>query len=159
MTHAIHKNKRCSFTSTVLLASSIWKERHKFNDLNKLSVKWVQSESDSCSVMSNSLQPHGLYRWYNIPHGILQIRILEWVVCPFSRGSSHSKDQTQVSCIAGRFFTSWAKREAQEYWSEYPIPSPADLPVPGIERGSPALQVGSLSTELLRKPQGSSRGK
>ena len=50
-------------------------------------------------------------------HGILQARILESVVFPFSRGSSQPRDPTQVSCIAGRFFTSWATREAQEYWS------------------------------------------
>ena len=48
-------------------------------------------------------------------HGILQTRILEWVAVPFSKGSSQPRDQTQVSCIAGRFFTSWATREAQEY--------------------------------------------
>ena len=39
-------------------------------------------------------------------HGILQARILEWVAFPFSRGSSQPRDQTQVSHIAGRFFTS-----------------------------------------------------
>ena len=39
-------------------------------------------------------------------HGILQARILEWVAFPFSRGSSQPRDQTQVSLIAGRFFTS-----------------------------------------------------
>ena len=50
-------------------------------------------------------------------HGILQARILEWVAFPFSRGSSQPRDWTQVSCIVGRFFTSWATREAQEYWS------------------------------------------
>ena len=38
-------------------------------------------------------------------HGILQARILEWVAFPFSRGSSQPRNQTQVSCIAGRFFT------------------------------------------------------
>ena len=38
-------------------------------------------------------------------HGILQARILEWVAIPFSRGYSWPKDQTQVFCIAGRFFT------------------------------------------------------
>ena len=43
-------------------------------------------------------------------HGILQARILEWV--PFSRVSSQSRGQTQVSHIAGGFFTSWATREA-----------------------------------------------
>ena len=40
-------------------------------------------------------------------HGILQARILEWVAFPLSRGSSQCRDQTQVSCIARRFFTSW----------------------------------------------------
>ena len=34
-------------------------------------------------------------------HGILQVRILEWVTISFSRGSSQPRDQTQVSCIAG----------------------------------------------------------
>ena len=47
--------------------------------------------------------------------GILQTRILEWVAFSFSRGSSQPRDQTQVSQIAGRFFISWATREAQEY--------------------------------------------
>ena len=41
-------------------------------------------------------------------HGILQARVLEWIATSFSRGSSWSKDQTQVSCIAGGFFTIWA---------------------------------------------------
>ena len=41
-----------------------------------------------------------------IVHGILQARILEWVNFPFSRGSSQTRDRTQVSCIAGRVFTS-----------------------------------------------------
>ena len=53
-----------------------------------------------------------------IVHGILQVRILEWVAILFSMGSSQSRDQTQVSHIAGRFFGIWATREVQEYWSE-----------------------------------------
>ena len=35
---------------------------------------------------------------------ILQARILEWIAIPFSGGSSRPRDQTQFSCIAGRFF-------------------------------------------------------
>jgi len=50
------------------------------------------------SVMSDSLQPHGLY--------ILQARILEWVAFAFSRVSSRPRDRTWVSGITGRFFTS-----------------------------------------------------
>ena len=38
-------------------------------------------------------------------------RILERVACPFSRGSSWPRNQNGVSCIAGRFFTSWATRQ------------------------------------------------
>ena len=55
-------------------------------------------------------------------HGILQARILEWVTIPFSRGSSQDRDQTQVSCTAGGFFTMWVTREAQEYWSGVSYP-------------------------------------
>ena len=47
-------------------------------------------------------------------HGILQARILEWVAIPFARGSSWPRDWTQVSCIAGRFFTLWATRASYE---------------------------------------------
>ena len=47
-------------------------------------------------------------------HGILHARILEWVAFPFSRGSSQARDQTQVSLIAGGFFTNWAIREAPD---------------------------------------------
>ena len=53
--------------------------------------------------------------------GILQARILEWDAIPLSRESSQTSDQTQVSCIAGRFFIVWATREAREYWSGYPL--------------------------------------
>ena len=53
--------------------------------------------------------------------GILQARILEWVAIPFPRGSSQPRDWTQVSPITGGFFTIWASREAQEYWSGYPF--------------------------------------
>ena len=100
--------------------------------------------SQSCPTLCNPMD-------YTV-HGILQARILEWVAFPFSRGSSQSRDPTQVSWISGRFFTSWSTREAQEYWSGKPIPSPEDLPDPEIEPGSPALQVDSLATELSGKP-------
>ena len=40
-------------------------------------------------------------------------RILEWVAYTFSSRSSQPRDQTGVSCIAGRFFASWAIREAR----------------------------------------------
>ena len=114
-----------------------------FSDIDKKSLP-----SESHSVVSDSLQPHGLYSPWNSPgqntgvdslsllQGIFPTqgsnpglphcrwilyhlnhqgspRILEWVAYPFSRGSSRPRNQTEVSCTAGGFFTSWAIREAQ----------------------------------------------
>ena len=63
-------------------------------------------KSESRSVMSDSLQAHD----YTV-HVILQARIVEWVACHFSSGSSLPRDRTGVSYIAGRFFTNWASRK------------------------------------------------
>ena len=185
-------------------------------------------------------------------HGILQARILEWVVISFSR-SFQPRDGIWISYIAGRFFTIWKfsvssnlpthvvfwpeKKERkvnlvhsfcamhffflqcllaccefampthfsaliwrgervrlvrndgevsevkslsrvrlfatpfmvayqappcmgfsrQEYWSGLPFPSPGDLPNPGIEPGSPALQTDALPSEPPGKPLGMMR--
>ena len=51
-----------------------------------------------CLILCNSMD--------YIVRGILQARILEWVLIPFSRGSSQTRDRTQLSRIACRFFTS-----------------------------------------------------
>ena len=61
-------------------------------------------------------------------HGILQARPLEWAAIPFPRGSSWSRDWTQVSCIAGGFFAVWATssqshREAGTQQEVHLIPS------------------------------------
>ena len=68
-------------------------------------VWFEKSESASHSVMSDSLQPQGLYPPGSSVHGIFQARILESIAMPFSRGSSQPRDQTWVSHITGRFFT------------------------------------------------------
>ena len=66
-----------------------------------MKVKVAQLCPTLCDTMDNTV------------HGILQARILEWVAFPFSRGSAQPSDRTQVSPIAGGFFTNWANREAQ----------------------------------------------
>ena len=43
-------------------------------------------------------------------------RILQWVACSFSRGSSWPRNRTRVSCISGRFFTNWTVKEARGMW-------------------------------------------
>ena len=69
----------------------------------KVSVKVTQS----CPILRDPMD-------YTV-HGIFQARILEWVAISFSRGSSHPRDWTQVSCTAGRFFTIWATRDTQVF--------------------------------------------
>ena len=84
--------------------------------------------------------------------GILQTRIVEWIAMPSSRGPSQPEEGTQISRIAGGSFTIWTTRETQEYWSGQPIPSPGDLPKPGIKTGSNTLQADSLPAELQGSP-------
>jgi len=69
-----------------------------------------------CSTLCNTMH-------YSPPgfsvHGILQARILKWVAISFSRVSSRPRDQTQVSCITGRFFTVWATRKVLKSEQKY----------------------------------------
>ena len=60
---------------------------------------------------SNPGLPHCRQNLYHLSHQGSP-RILERVTYPFSRGSSQPRNWTGVSCIAGRFFTSWSTREA-----------------------------------------------
>ena len=69
-------------------------------------MKTAQSCWTLCNPMDCSLPGSSI-------HGILQARILEWVAIPFSRGSSGPQDRTQISLIAGGFFTIWATRGTQ----------------------------------------------
>ena len=80
-------------SSPFSFAFSVWSE-----------VKATQSCLTLCNLMGYTV------------HGILQATILKWVAFPFSRGSSQPRDRTQVSCIAGGFFTSWARGNRGLYW-------------------------------------------
>ena len=77
---------------------------------SKLWVSEVSEAAQSCPTLCDPVDcsPPG-----SSIHGILQARIMEWVAISFSRGSSWSRDRTQVSCIAGRRFNLWATREAK----------------------------------------------
>ena len=88
-----------------------------------------KSESESRSVVSNSLWTHRLHSPWNSPGQNTAVGNLS-----LSRGSSQPKDWTQVSHIAGTFFTSWATVEA------YVILKPAQQDFPGgaIDKNLPA---------------------
>ena len=78
-------------------------------------TQWWNPGPRHCTLIIYWLSPHG------------NPRTLEWVAYPFSGASSQSRNQTAVSCIAGRFFTSWATRKAPlcSYcsfkWSDLPV--------------------------------------
>ena len=60
----------------------------------------------SCSVVSDSLRPHGLNPPGSFVHGILQARILEWGAISFSEGNLPNPGIEPVSpALAGGFFT------------------------------------------------------
>ena len=138
---------------------------------------WLKSESESHSVVSDSLWSHGLYHPWNssgqntgvgslsLLQGIFQTqgscpglphcrqilsqlshkrspRILEWVAYPFSRGSSRPRNQTGVSCIAGRFFTTWAIREVHNI----------DWPLIKVTFSSLALKLHGIWWRIFLQP-------
>ena len=118
-------------------------------------VKWYiwKEVAQSCPTLCKPME--------HTVHGILQARILEWVTFPFSRGSSQRGDWTQVSCIAGGFFTSWATREAQEYWSGYLSLLQGIFPTQELNRGLPHCRQilyqlsyeGSLDGRNINSPK------
>ena len=76
-------------------------------------VKWSEV-AQSCPTLCDPVDctPPGSSVHGILQARILQARILEWVAISFSRGSSWTRDRTQVSRIRGRYFNLWATREA-----------------------------------------------
>ena len=83
----IHPKNVCVYE----IISFIYDYKYIGGGLNAMSFPTLSDPMD-CSLSGSSV------------HGILQVRILEWVAISFSRGSSQYRDWTWVSCIAGRFF-------------------------------------------------------
>ena len=120
-THALH----LCYPWTQVQASQIWSifsDQWAISSVYEIKSHWVRlrdkgqqvdhhhhwsrcpSISSSCPTLCNPMDC--------TVHGILQAKILECVAFHFSRGSSQARDQTQVSHIAGRYFTRWASRES-----------------------------------------------
>ena len=96
------------------ISLSIIRKQTRFH--SKLRNQWFYSVAET-AVLSHVYLFANLWTVAHqapLTMGIAQARTLHWVAMPSSRGSSQSRDQTQVSRIAGRFFTSWATREAQQ---------------------------------------------
>ena len=108
--HRINTKETASFHLFFSIRISFKKKKHSFIDfwlfwvfvaVLELSLKLseiTQSCPTLCDPMDCSLPGSSI-------HGIFQARVLEWAAISFSRVSSHPRDQTLVSCTAGRFFT------------------------------------------------------
>ena len=107
------------------------------------------SVAQSCPTLCNPMDysPSG-----SSVHGILQARILEWVAILFSRRCSQFRDQTWISSIAGRFFTTWATREAPRILEWVATASPRDLLDPGVKPRTSASQADSVPSEPGKPP-------
>ena len=86
-------------------------------------------KSQSHSVVSHSLWPHELYSPWNSPGQNTRVGNLPLF----------QEIEPRSPTLQADSFTSWATRDAQEYWSGQPIPSSANLPYPGIEGNSKGL--------------------
>jgi len=86
----------------------------RFSRLIMLNVRNLKKKRVHMWKLLSSVQLFVIPMNYTV-HGIPQARTLEWVAFSFSRGSSQPRDWTQVSCIAGRFSTSWVTRKALVY--------------------------------------------
>ena len=102
-------------------------------------VGWTMSCAVLCVIAKLCETPWAAVHQDPLSLGILQARILEWVAMSSSRGSSQSRDQTQVSCIADRRFTVWATREAEARILELESPSLLQriFPIQGSNPGLP----------------------
>ena len=70
----------------------------------------ISSSVITFSSCLQSSQHQGLFQWVSSSHQVA--KVLEWVAYPFSSRSSRPRNPTKVSCIAGRFFTSWATQKS-----------------------------------------------
>ena len=77
-------------------------------DVSDAAVDNGESESEVDQLCPTLCNPMDCSLPDSSVHGIFQARVLEWIAISSSRGSSQPRDQTQVSHIAGRFFTIWA---------------------------------------------------
>ena len=98
------KKKYCDPKWQHCLYQVLEEHRHwLFKESSHYRINLKKISALRCSVISDSLQPHGLYVTCQAPlsMGTLQARILGCVAMSFSRGSSQPRDRSRVSCIAG----------------------------------------------------------
>ena len=107
-------------------------------------------ESESCSVMSDSLRPRGLYSPWNFPGqntGVGSLSLLQGIF-PTQESNKPRSPTLQADSLPAE-----PPGKPKNPGVGKHIPSLGDLPNPRIKPGSPALQVDSLPTEPPGKPE------
>ena len=94
---------------TSLSLFTFWSKSSSMSSKLKDCYKSESKVSQSCSTLCG---PMGCRLPDSSVHGIFQAKVVEWVAISFFRGSSLSRDWTQVSLTTGRLFTVWTTGEA-----------------------------------------------
>ena len=140
-------------------------------------IRWLDGITDSMDMSLSKLQDMVKNRetWWTAVHGVTksQIQLSNWTTTiPVHKSTLHNRIPTAALpymciCVCQSlshiwfFATLWIvvhqvplsmKFSRQKCWSGLPFPSPGNLPDPGIEPTSPALQAGGLKSELQKKP-------
>ena len=135
----------------MLLTDSLHKKRQGARALLPRAIRWpypLQFATRGCQVAQTNLCVH--IQWGRVDEKVqcntqehcTDAVVIYWVVSDSLR--LHGREPTRLLCP-------W-EFSGQEHWSGLPCPSPGDLPDPGIEPMSPALQADSLSSEPSGKP-------
>ena len=131
----------------------VWSWESQLNSVNfhftcKLgTIMFFSLWSESCAVVSNSFWPHGLYSPWTSPGqntGVGSLSLLQGIF------PTQGPNPGLLHCGQILYQLSHKGSPRLLEWVVYPLSSP--LPNPGIEPGSPALQVGSLPPELSGEP-------
>ena len=141
------------------LLSHVWLWNSPGQNTGVGSVQF-SSVSQSCPTLCNPLDcstlgfpvQHHSWRFHWVSDAIQSSHLLssplEWVALPFSRGSSQPRDQTQVSCLSGGFFTSWPTREVL-FSTAYKF----TVSLLSHDYTFCSLEKGTVMTSFQKKPQ------
>ena len=116
----------------------------------------IQIQNLEKDLQKRSLQPHGLQSLWNSPGQNSAVFPSIFSSLSFLQGIFPTQGSNPGLPHCGQILYQLSPKGSRRMLEWVPIPAPADVPNPGIEPGSPALQVDSLPTELWKPRKGHS---